>query len=1312
MVLTPARLLHSTKSLGHSFFLQFGLHCATHQIRVILISCIVITSLFYPALDAYTSSRTSSQTVLDSLLSNDAPAVVATNDLADIWSQHDTLRTHNDPVTRAKCQEGRALRIERIFIQSPQLEDDSDTPLDNQILLSTLDLEHRLQSLAATADSPCLKLPNGQCIIISPLAFWNYDKDLMRSDKTILDTLSYSQNISIAGIPITSEMVLAGRGSFEHHPSGNDYDYATFLALSLFFPNSACWSSPSEQAQWTDTVRNAVGHDATVTPQTPEATLIGLEYDPNRSAAKKGWSAISALIYVAYIAFFAYVGWSVKHMDAVHSRLGVTFTALVEIAVSTITSLSVCALVGFKITMVPWELLPIVIVFVGAENMFNLVDAVGKTSVTLPVKQRIAEGLSRAGTSNTLKVVAYNGILGVISVFTAGAVRQFCIFAIVVLVAHWFLAHTFFMAVLSIDIARLELEELLRYDSSIGHSIPQPKRESQNSKQPRSAWQKLLASIQSMVKGRAATNISLLMLLGIAATLYYTTYTSSSSIEHRVKGAKPPLTIFSRPKTSRPTDIQATSAAELVWKTLNPETHNRHASPLLHVRLEQPVILTFNSPEAGNSSSPTTSPSRYTRKTFNFAIWLLTVMFLPIVATTSALWVLLLYLLKNTELLEAQRHRFESDPATATSSFFEKRVDDGEQDLRHDVAFHTLPRAFGSDVELTASSRDGRVTASVSLRNEIFVWKNVDNVPSSDVNNTTDAKPRRLIERQCIDASEVLLGMAGSSCAGVASTTISCLAVDDGGSYVAVGTAAGSIAVWVLKKAFNGGIQIQKQPVLTLDGSLAAVTEICFVAPLGALKRRTPPARGPPSSENSPDNDYPTTDNMLLLATYDNGIAVRWTLAAFPAASFIFPSKRTNVIQAKFVHLVPDSKVLIAFAHEDGTLELVETGDFEPTMLDDCIVQPGDTSNAVTRVHACRAQIGGSRRLIIGAATQNGVVSLWDGLTGECIALLEDVGAHVDQLRVTSVRCETCRFCGQRPMESVCVAASTDRIVTFHKVFLVDHMRRCSCSSTITHQTTPIRVSSRDNLSSLDRRSRSNSNSSQSLKSSPLIPRARLSTSFEASTSTSISPISAFPVSGHGVHSRRASEKEARKSSELLTVPFPGNLNGEDEYNGGSGATTPTNANTSIWRNAVVHRVRDIPCERGGWDLTSDLRFSGITRKPRTHMKTQLNGVKALDLLPSSAPSGLSNATLERWEVWTFDASTSIMKHSLLSSLAPTLSSRYSSPMSSPRSSISSSSGDSIPRLPFTRVHYHVAPQGSPRAIAGFGNTIGVLDLS
>lgn len=43
-----------------------------------------------------------------------------------------------------------------------------------------------------------------------------------------------------------------------------------------------------------------------------------------------------------------------KRMDGVHNRIGLTFTALFEIAASTITSLSVCALMRFKVTMVPW----------------------------------------------------------------------------------------------------------------------------------------------------------------------------------------------------------------------------------------------------------------------------------------------------------------------------------------------------------------------------------------------------------------------------------------------------------------------------------------------------------------------------------------------------------------------------------------------------------------------------------------------------------------------------------------------------------------------------------------------------------------------------------------------------------------------------------------------------------------------------------------------------------------------------------------------------------------------------------------------
>lgn len=250
----------------------YNSHCATHQIRVILISCVVITSLFYPALDVYTSSRYSSPAILDEFISTPA-GITTPNDLVNLWSGYDKLHTHEDPIIHAQCREGHALRVERILIQSPLVDD--DRALNHRVFLSTLHLEQRLEDLVSTSNTACLKGPNGKCLVISPLAFWAYNKDTLLSDVNVLDTL-YSKNISIAGVPVTPHMVLAGRGSYEQPAAGNRLDYATFLALTYFFPNSACWASEPQHAWWVQTVRSAA-QNAEVIVQPPEASPIALE---------------------------------------------------------------------------------------------------------------------------------------------------------------------------------------------------------------------------------------------------------------------------------------------------------------------------------------------------------------------------------------------------------------------------------------------------------------------------------------------------------------------------------------------------------------------------------------------------------------------------------------------------------------------------------------------------------------------------------------------------------------------------------------------------------------------------------------------------------------------------------------------------------------------------------------------------------------------------------------------------------------------------------------------------------------------------
>ncbi|KAG2020732.1 hypothetical protein CC2G_006040 [Coprinopsis cinerea AmutBmut pab1-1] len=1139
-----ARSLRWARALGQSFFFQFGLHCATHQIRIVLISCIVITSLFYPALSLYSSPELKLSTIFDAfapLYGNSA--LHAQEDLVNLWSGYDSLRTREDAVARAKC--ARALRVERIFIQSPLVGDDG--ALNQRILTSTLAFERRLNDLIkASDDSPCLKNPDGGCFVLSPLSFWNYDEDAVLSDDNIIDRLlSHSGNVTIAGISVSPNMVLAGRGSYEHHVGSSKFDYATFLAITYFFPDSDCLGN-HEHARWVQMIEKAASQDAFVSIQIQEPTLIALD-----------------------------------------------------------------------------------------------VDAVGKTSVTLSVKQRIAEGLSKAGTSNTLKVMSYNAILGVIAVFGTGAVRQFCAFAIVVLVAHWFLAHTFFMAVLSIDIARLELEELLRHDSSLAPSLAHSK----DIKHSGSVSDKF----QRFLKSRAAANGSLVMvhtastilpyarlmspsqLLAITATLYYATYTNTALPQAQIAQ---PLGAVSRAKTALPNfQPKQRPMAEHIWQVLNPDQR-----PLLHLRVEAPTILTLNPVITENPKTKEAKPYR-TRRTINSAVWIMKIMLLPIGITTALLYGLLLYLLKDTELLETQRHGSGEEVA------------EEEKSLDSQISFSTLPRAIASDIELIASSKDGNVVVSVGLHNEIIIWKAETGTYLS------------------IDAGDVLLSEPSTSDSTAAVTS---LTVDDTGNLLAIGTSTGIITVWVVV-----GKSVTALPVLALDDGSAAVTELHFVS--------TQPTRSD-RKLSIPPPTFP-----VILATYENGAAIRWSVERSPSATRFFPSRDVSVVRSSLLPVASDNSVLIAFSLDDGTIDLHETGDYSPVFLNDYCIQPGSPLDPVARVHACRAELNGAVRPIIAAATERGTVSLWDGLTGECISILDELQGRVNMLRTAPIPNNTCHFCGHPPPESISVAFSVDHVVRFFNLCINDQMRRCSCShSQLRH------IPTRDTSG---RRSRSSSTASSRIG-SPSIPRARLATAFEMAD---------FPVSGHGVHSRRASEKEGRRSLDQLTVPFPSEE--QDPRPPLNGSATPNQS--QLWQNVVVIQVGDVTCERGGWDVCLS-KYVGIRRKPRSQGKSK--GGTTTPLVSLTPTQGLTKATLERWEVWTFDPATSRLRFSRLSDLslkpierrkrcssaASTLSSR-SSPPPSP-------SGDVIARLPFTRV----APLliSTSHALAGFGNTIGVFNFS
>jgi hypothetical protein len=270
-------------SLPGLCLLQFlASHCATHQIRMILISSVVITSLFYPALAIYSSSfphaHQSTTSILDSFLAASAVSgFYAQHDLMNLWEGHQALRVVEDAVSRAKCGKQRTLRVERVLIQSPFTADSDSGALNHQILDSTLNLEQNILKVLTSRKQNCLKQPDGQCFVLSPLTFWRHSSKNLHSDANILDTLSLSgeaNNVSVSGILLSPHMVLAGRGSYEYE-QGNKFDYAEFLALTYFFPDSCLGSG--EHMEWLGVVSDAVAGGTVVDAETQEPTLIALE---------------------------------------------------------------------------------------------------------------------------------------------------------------------------------------------------------------------------------------------------------------------------------------------------------------------------------------------------------------------------------------------------------------------------------------------------------------------------------------------------------------------------------------------------------------------------------------------------------------------------------------------------------------------------------------------------------------------------------------------------------------------------------------------------------------------------------------------------------------------------------------------------------------------------------------------------------------------------------------------------------------------------------------------------------------------------
>ncbi|TPX71228.1 hypothetical protein SpCBS45565_g01237 [Spizellomyces sp. 'palustris'] len=359
--------------------------------------------------------------------------------------------------------------------------------LDRRLLKYALDIQERMSQAVAmfteedymgttsyarrySLEDICYK-PYGRnnCLIHSPLEYWGSDPTRFLNDDDYFSTLSNASVVSSLGIPIPLHSVFGGimldstTGTLKGAESMvityflTERNHESPIRETVSDVWDKLWESvfpPLSQMDASSTV------DGLPNPLSWRANgeVKHIFYEFARSTTLLNGESL--VLSVMYLIVFLYISLVLGKVDLVKSKFALGFGAVVTVFSGLIMSVGLCSMLGVKTSLVPWEVLPFLIIMVGVENIFVLTNAVVTTSMDLPVKERVGLGLGKVGVSMSLSLGGEMCLLLISSTMSIPALQDFCLFGAVSIVMDYLMQITFFITILSIDIRRLELSEL------------------------------------------------------------------------------------------------------------------------------------------------------------------------------------------------------------------------------------------------------------------------------------------------------------------------------------------------------------------------------------------------------------------------------------------------------------------------------------------------------------------------------------------------------------------------------------------------------------------------------------------------------------------------------------------------------------------------------------------------------------------------------------------------------------------------------------------------------------------------------------
>ncbi|KFY30703.1 hypothetical protein V493_01727, partial [Pseudogymnoascus sp. VKM F-4281 (FW-2241)] len=693
--LTPAHPLRRS-------FTRYGREASRHPVITILISVALATCLIYPFPFLYTNNFTNgssnlphhvwtaAQPVQDNMGAE--PDVV----MRSIWVHGSYMKALGRDVLLAGLEIQDALLGQTIDFD-PKLSAGLGKDVDHDAHLSRemRDSMHAINGLSEKS-----------WFFHSPLLYWSCSPDAIAEDDDVVSTINESSRQSTSvNVTLRHSIVFSGKRFEDQRLVAADALVIT-LVHKLDSPVGRQWERQAQAlARSSTNPWSMYPRDGRVT----NSQIYEFKFQP-LSLQDDIFLAIAYGITVIYFLL------SLTKIRALKSRFGLILTVVAQTVISIMGSFTFCAILKIDLSRIPREVYPFVVVAVGLENMFRLVNAVIITPSQSKTSSRIAEALGHVGPIAMAGVGQDLLILYLLSKAVAPGVAAFCIFAAVALIFDFVLLLTFFVAVLSVDVRRTELSDSLETVKS--------QRKHLGAAEPKkgNAWVNAVLSGKTPISTRIAGTTVMVCFILVLQAHFFDNESPLRTLSRAFRFVRPDHPLRSpTPASHLSVDInQARSptawlrmqdheTAREVIHVIKPNTHGYVA------RVYDPLVFVL---ESSDRTPTKAGVRRFLPASYDFARNQSTIFVVSVLIVVAAVSLLMNYLLWNEE---------------DTS-----QDDDGaihnEDPL---MTVTTLSPGHDLDVVMLSASPYG-VVVSVGLDRRIKVWDLRQNDRSHYISPTTN----------------------------------------------------------------------------------------------------------------------------------------------------------------------------------------------------------------------------------------------------------------------------------------------------------------------------------------------------------------------------------------------------------------------------------------------------------------------------------------------------------------------------------------------------------------------------------------------